>query len=357
MLGDGSKTAKAWATQSKERKYRKDEGRMSQRQQVGIAGAGHYVPERVIANSYFEEFLDTSDEWIVKRTGISERRYAAENEATSDLCIHAAKMALEHAGVRAQDLDLIVVGTITPDQILPHVAPQVQAAIGANKAAAFDVAAACTGFITALSVGESYIAAGHGKNVLVIGAETLSRFLDIEDRTSCILFGDGAGAVVLRAQEPGGPGEILKLSLGSDGEGYDFIRVEGGGSRRPVSQATLDQRQHFIRVMGRDVYRFAVTTMTRTVEEMLEGYEHEKDLSLVVPHQVNQRIIDASVEKLGIPTSKVMININKFGNTSAASCAIALSEAIHENRIERGKLLVMCAFGAGLNWGGALVRW
>ncbi|MCL4150877.1 UNVERIFIED_CONTAM: hypothetical protein GTU68_043252, partial [Idotea baltica] len=266
---------------------------MSQRQHVGIAGAGHYVPERVIANSYFEQFLDTSDEWIVKRTGISERRYVADDEATSDLCINAAKMALTQAGLRGEDLDLIVVATITPDQILPHVAPQVQTAIGANNAAAFDVAAACTGFMTALSVGESFIAAGHGKKVLVIGAETLSRYLDFEDRTSCILFGDGAGAVILQAQDAGAPGEILKLSLGSDGTGYEFIRVEG------------DERQHFIRVMGRDVYRFAVTTMTKTVEEMLEGYEHERDLSLVVPHQVNQRIIDASVEKLGIPTEKV----------------------------------------------------
>jgi 3-oxoacyl-[acyl-carrier-protein] synthase-3 len=330
---------------------------MSQRQHVGIAGAGHYVPDRVIPNSYFESFIETSDEWIMQRTGISERRYAAPDQATSDLCIEAAKMALVNAGVEAAELDLIVVATITPDQTLPHVAPQVQAALGAPKAAAFDVTAACTGFITALSVAEAMICAGRVKKALVIGAETLSRFLDNEDRTSCILFGDGAGAAVLVAQEEGGPGEILKLSLGSDGGGYDFIRTEGGGSRRPACQETVDERLHFIRVMGRDVYRFAVTTMTRTVKEMLEGYEHERDLSMVVPHQVNQRIIDASVEKLGIPTEKVMVNINKYGNTSAASCAIALSEAIEQDRIERGKLLVMCAFGAGLNWGGALVRW
>lgn len=329
---------------------------MSEGRQVGIAGTGHYVPERVVPNSYFEQFVETSDEWISQRTGIKERRFAAEDQATSDLCIEAARRALESAGVSAEDLDLIVVGTVSPDQYLPACAPLVQEALGAKRAASFDVNAACTGFITALSVGDSAIRAGRAENVLVIGAEALSRFLDLEDRTSCILFGDGAGAAVLRAQEPGGPAEILRISLGSDGTGYEFIQMTGGGSRRPSSQETVAGREHYIRVRGRDVFRFAVTSMARTVGEMLEGQDAD-ELGLVVPHQVNLRIIDSAAERLGIPMEKVFVNIEKYGNTSAASVPIALDEAIRAGRIEAGKLLVMCAFGAGLNWGGALVRW
>ena len=329
---------------------------MSEAREVGIAGTGHYVPERVVPNSYFEQFVETSDEWIVQRTGIQERRFAAPEEATSDLCIVAARRALEDAGIAAADLDLIVVGTVTPDQYLPACAPQVQDALGAPRAAAFDVSAACTGFVTALSVGEAAVRAGRAEKVLVIGAESLSRFIDFEERASCILFGDGAGAVVLQAQAPGGPGEILRVSLGSDGSGYEFIQMTGGGSRRPTSEETVAGREQFIRVQGRDVFRFAVTTMARTVGEMLEGHDAD-ELGLVVPHQVNLRIIDAAAEKLGIPMEKVQVNIQKYGNTSAASVPIALDEAKAEGKLERGKLLVMCAFGAGLNWGGALVRW
>ena len=208
----------------------------------------------------------------------------------------------------------------------------------------------------AIPGGEATLAAGRGQTALVIGAETLSRFLDLEDRGSCILFGDGAGAAVLRTQEAGGPGEILRLTLGSDGSGYKFIEMVGGGSRRPSRPETIDARENYIRVMGRDVYRFAVTTMARVVGEMLEGHDAD-DLGLIVPHQVNQRIIDAACEKLGIGLENVMCNIDRYGNTSAGSVPIALSEAQRGGRLERGKLVVMAAFGAGLNWGGALVRW
>jgi len=329
---------------------------MSADRAVGIAGVGHRVPDRVVPNSWFEQYVETSDEWIQQRTGIRERRFAAEDEATSDMCIVAGRMALEQAGVAPEDLDLIVVGTVSPDQFLPACAPLVQEGLGAKGAAAFDVSAACTGFITALSVGESTIRAGSARHVLVIGAETLSRFIDLQDRTSCILFGDGAGAVVLSAQEPGGPAELLRTSLGSDGAGYEFIQMVSGGSRSPASADSVEAREHYIRVRGRDVFRFAVTTMARSVGEMLEGHDAD-ELGLLVPHQVNARIIDAAAEKLAIPPEKVMVNIEKYGNTSAASVPIALSEAVAEGRLERGKLLVMCAFGAGLNWGGALVRW
>jgi 3-oxoacyl-[acyl-carrier-protein] synthase-3 len=329
---------------------------MSQGQHVGIAGTGHYVPERVVPNSYFEQFVETSDEWITQRTGIVERRFAAAGEATSDLCIAASRRALEDACVTAEDLDLIVVGTISPDQYLPACAPLVQEALGARNAAAFDVCAACTGFITALSIGEATIRAGRAKKVLVLGAETLSRYLDLQDRTSCILFGDGAGAAVLSAQEAGGPGEILRISLGSDGSGFEFIQMLGGGSRRPWIESSAAEREQYIRVRGRDVFRFAVTAMTRTAGEMLEGYDAD-DLGLLVPHQVNLRIIAAAAEKLEIPMEKVFVNIQKYGNTSAASVPIALDEAARAGLLERGKLVVMCAFGAGLNWGGVLVRW
>lgn len=329
---------------------------MSERTHVGIAGTGHYVPEQVIPNSWFEQHVETSDEWIRQRTGIHERRFAAPDQATSDLCIEAARMALADAGVEPDELDLIVVGTVSPDQFLPACAPQVQHALGATRAAAYDVVAACTGFLTALSVGEATIAAGRARKALVIGAETLSRFLDLEDRGSCILFGDGAGAAVLQAQEAGGPAEILRLSLGSDGSGYEFIQMVGGGSRRPTRPETIGARENYIRVQGREVYRFAVTTMARVVGEMLEGHDAD-ELGLIVPHQVNQRIIDAACEKLGIGLERVMCNIDRYGNTSAGSVPIALSEAQREGRLERGKLVVMCAFGAGLNWGGALVRW
>lgn len=329
---------------------------MSTGQTVCLVGTGHYVPDRVVPNSYFEQFVETSDEWIQQRTGIKERRFASEDQATSNLCIEAAKQALEDAGISPEDLSLIVVGTVSPDQFLPAVAPQVQEALGASRAAAFDVSAACTGFITALSVGEAHLRAGHGKYALVLGGETLSRFLDLQDRTSCILFGDGAGAVVLKAGESGDPGEILRCKLGSDGAGYEFIQMLGGGSRRPSSVETVELREHAIRVRGRDVFRFAVTTMARTVGEMLEGYDADQ-LGLLVPHQVNARIIDAASEKLGIPAEKIMVNIQKYGNTSAGSVPIALSEASRQGRLESGKLIVMCAFGAGLNWGGALIRW
>jgi 3-oxoacyl-[acyl-carrier-protein] synthase-3 len=329
---------------------------MTEVRQVGIAGTGHYVPERVVPNSYFEQFVETNDEWISQRTGIKERRFVAEDESTSHLAIRASRLALEEAGISAEDIDLIVVGTVTPDQYLPACAPLVQEAIGAKRAATFDVNAACTGFITALSVGESAIRARNAENVLVIGAEALSRYIDFEDRTSCILFGDGAGAVVLKAVESGEPREILRVSLGSDGSGYEYIQMTGGGSRRPASAETIAGSEHFIHVRGRDVFRFAVTTMARTVGEMLEGQDAD-ELGLIIPHQVNLRIIDAAAEKLGIPMDKVFVNIQKYGNTSAASVPIALDEANKAGRLEPGKLVVMCGFGAGLNWGGSLVRW
>jgi 3-oxoacyl-[acyl-carrier-protein] synthase-3 len=323
---------------------------------VGIAGVGSYAPERVVPNSHFEEFLDTSDEWIFQRTGIKERRFVAPGENTSDMCLAAARKALEAAGMDGEDLDMIVVGTVSPDQQLPAVANLVQVGLGAKQAACFDLNSACTGFLTALVTAEAFIAAGRARRVLVLGAETLSRFIDFTDRGSCILFGDGAGAVILMPHEDCGQGEILRTTLGSDGEGYSVIEMPAGGSRQPASHETVEAHGHTIHVRGRDVYRFAVAKISSLVREMLEGHTLD-ELSVVVPHQVNRRIIDSAVEKLDIPPEKVVINIDRYGNTSAASVPLALDEALREGRIEKGKLVILAAFGAGLSWGAALVRW
>jgi 3-oxoacyl-[acyl-carrier-protein] synthase-3 len=329
---------------------------MSSRVRVGIAGTGSYVPERVIPNSWFEDKVDTSNEWIVQRTGIERRRYAAPEQATSDMAILASQKALEAAGVRGEELDLIVVGTMSPDHMLPACSLLVQKALGAKKAAAFDVNAACTGFLTSLATAEAFVGAGRAKKVLAIGAESLSRFVDQTDRTSCILFGDGAGAVVLTPFEDCRRGEILRSSLGADGDGYQYIHMVGGGSRKPSSHETVDRKEHAIRVAGREVYRFAVQQMTESIAEMMEGHTYD-EIGLVVPHQVNRRIIDAALERMGWPDDKVVVNIQEYGNTSAASVPIALDEAVRSGRAEKGKLIVMVAFGAGLTWGGALVRW
>jgi 3-oxoacyl-[acyl-carrier-protein] synthase-3 len=329
---------------------------MALRVRTGIAGTGSYVPERRVPNAWFEEFLDTSDEWIVQRTGIRERRFAAENEATSDLALEASKRALEQAGVRPQDLDLIVCGTLSPDFLLPSTACLVQDRLGAKSAGAFDCAAACTGFLAALHTGEAFVSAGRARRVLCIGAETLSRFIDLQDRTSSIIFGDGAGACVLAPYDECGQGEILRTTLGADGSGYDFIHIPGGGSRTPPSAKMLEDRTQYIRMRGREVFRFAVEYMSDLIAEMMR--EHEPDeLSLIVPHQVNRRIIDAALDRLEMTDEKVVINIQHYGNTSAATVPIALDEALREGRVEKGKLVVLVAFGAGLTWGATLLRW
>ena len=329
---------------------------MSSLQRVGIAGTGHYVPERVVPNSYFEDIVDTSHEWIVQRTGIENRRFVAEGQGTSDLCVEAAKRALEDANLSPEDIDLIIVGTLTPDHLLPACSAAVQEKLGAKNAAAFDLNAACTGFLTALSTAEAFVRSGRMKRVLAIGAEALSRFVDFEDRASCILFGDGAGAAILTPFEDCEQGEILETTLGADGSGYEHIHMPGGGSTMPPTQESVAARQHFIGVKGREVYRFAVTKMAGLISEMLEG--HDKDeLGLIVPHQVNLRIIESALQKIEVPIEKCMVNIDKFGNTSAATVPIAFDEAARAGRLEKGKLVVTAAFGAGLTWGAAKIRW
>ena len=329
---------------------------MSEIIKVGIAGTGAYLPDRVVENSFFEGILDTNDEWIQQRTGIAARRYVADGQDNSDMCVNAAREALENAGMKAEELDLIVVATISGDYQMPATACLVQKELGATNAGAFDVQAACSGFVTALGVGEAFISCGRASNVLVIGAEALSRFINFEDRGSAILFGDGAGAAVLTPHSVCQRGEILKTMTGADGEGWAHIWIPSGGSKRPATQNSVSEREHLIRVNGREVYRFAVHRMGEVIGEMMEGYGQD-ELGLIVPHQVNQRIIDAAVQRHEIPAEKVMVNIDKYGNTSAASVPIALHEASEEGRLESGKLVVLAAFGAGLTWAGALIRW
>ena len=329
---------------------------MTDRVPVGIAGVGSYVPERVLTNDYFAQIVDTSHEWIVQRTGICERRFAAEGEATSDMCVAASERALEQAGLAAEDIDLVVVGTLTPDYLLPSAAVLVQDRLGCPAAAAFDISSACTGFLSALHTAEAFIAAGRAKRALAIGAETLSRFLNMQDRTSCILFGDGAGAAVVTAHSECEQGEILRTTQGSDGSLYDIIHMQGGGSKLPPTIETVKAKQHFIELRGRDVYRFAVGKMAGLIQEMSEGIDPD-DICLVIPHQVNARIIESALDRVGFPMEKVLVNIDRYANTSAATVPIAWAEAIDEGRLVKGKYVILVAFGAGVTWAGTLLRW
>jgi len=323
---------------------------------VGVLGTGSATPPRVLTNQDFERMVDTSDDWIVQRTGIRERHVVAEDVATSDLAVEASRRALEAAEVAPEDLDLIVLATATPDHQVPATSCLVQAKLGAKKAAAFDVASACTGFITAMSVGSKFVASGGAETVLVIGAECLSRITDYQDRATCVLFGDGAGAFVLGPKSRAPRGEILDTRLGNDGTGYEFIWIPAGGARRPASAETVAGREHFLRVKGREVFRFAVTRMVELIEATLAPYDRS-ELGLVVPHQVNLRILDAALERLDLPRDRLLVTIEKYGNTSAASIPVAMDEAVRAGQVEEGKLVVLVAFGAGLSWGSTLMRW
>ncbi|MFD0587868.1 beta-ketoacyl-ACP synthase III [Paenibacillus sp. GCM10027627] len=323
---------------------------------VGIIGTGKYVPERIITNQQLEQMVETNDEWIVTRTGIKERRMAAEAEATSDLAYHASKMAIEAAGITAEDIDLIIVSTITPDMFFPATACLLQDKLGASKAAAFDLSAACSGFIYGLATASNMIATGMYKHVLVVGAETLSRITDYTDRNTCILFGDGAGAVVLGPVKEGRG--FRAFELGADGSGGELLKVSGGGSRLPASEDSLASKQHYIHMAGNDVFKFAVRIMGSAAEDALEkaGLTKE-DIDLLVPHQANIRIIQSAMNRLNLPENKAMINLDKYGNMSAASIPVALAEAVEQNRVKEGDCLVFVGFGGGLTWGASVLIW
>jgi 3-oxoacyl-[acyl-carrier-protein] synthase-3 len=322
-----------------------------------IAGTGSYLPERVLTNFDLEKMVDTTNEWILSRTGIRERRMAAPEEATSDLATEAGRAALEMAGVDPADLDLIIVATLTPDHYFPSTAGFVQRNLGADKAAAFDLEAACTGFIYALTVGNLFIKSGTYQKVLVIGAEVLSRFLDWEDRDTCVLFGDGAGAAVL---VPGDDTEkgIISTHLHSDGSMAELLYAPAGVSRMPITKEIIDQKLNTVKMRGHEVFKVAVTRLSEVVEEVMEVNDlREEDIDLLIPHQANLRIIQATARKLKLPMEKVIITVDIHGNTSAASVPLALDVAVRNKRINEGDRVLLEAFGGGLTWGGALIRW
>lgn len=315
-----------------------------------LAGCGAYLPERVVTNEELSETLDTSDEWIRQRTGISERRIAAKNELTSDLAVKAAKAALNHAGVLASEIDLIVLATATPDKTFPATATKVQAELGITRGAAFDVQAVCTGFIYALTVADNFIRVGQSNNALVIGAETISRILDWEDRRTSVLFGDGAGAVVLRSVPGSELAGILSTQIRSDGRYQNLLHVDGG----PSSTMTVGH----LRMEGKEVFRHAVKNMSSVLEAILEENELEPDdLDWLVPHQANKRILESTAKKIGLPSEKVVVTLDRHANTSAASIPLALTEAVCDGRIKGGDLLALEAMGGGFTWGASLVRW
>jgi 3-oxoacyl-[acyl-carrier-protein] synthase-3 len=321
-----------------------------------ITGVGSYVPEKILTNADLEKLVDTSDEWIVTRTGIKERRLAAADEFTSDLAAKAALRAMEMAGVTADQIDLIIVASITPDMPFPNTACLVQQKIGARRIPAFDIEAACSGFLYALEVGQSFITARTFETVLVIGAEKLSSITNWTDRNTCVLFGDGAGAAILQSR-PLSHG-LLTTALGADGSKAELLSMPGGGSRQPASAQTVADGLHFLRMDGKETFKNAVQAMCSAANEVLARCEIDiTKIKCVIPHQANRRIIDAVGQRLGATPEQLFVNLQKYGNTSAASVAIALDEAVRSGRVARGDLILIVAFGAGLTWGAAIIEW
>lgn len=323
---------------------------------VSITGVGSHVPARVLANTDLEKMVETTDEWIVTRTGIRERRLAADHEATSDLAFAAARRALASAGVTAESLDLIIVATITPDMLFPSTACLVQQKLGAKRAAAFDIEAACSGFVYALDIASHFVASHTYNTVLVIGAEKMSSVIDWTDRNTCVLFGDGAGAAVLQ-NRPNAHG-LLTTCLGSDGGKAGLLEMPGGGSACPATADSVSRKLHFLRMDGKETFKNAVNAMVAAADEALSRCGVTiADVKCVIPHQANQRILSAVAERIGAREDQIFSNVERYGNTSAASVAIALDEAVTQGRIQRGDLVLLVVFGAGLTWGAALIEW
>lgn len=321
-----------------------------------IISTGSYLPERILTNFDLEKIVDTSDEWITERTGIKERRIASENQAASDLAYEASRLALEKASLKAEDIDLLIAATVTGDMPFPSTACILQHRLGAKNAAAFDINAACSGFLYGLYVADSFVRSGMHKRVLIIGAEVLSKITDWEDRTTCVLFGDGAGAAIVEPTEE--ERGIISMHINSDGGMWDLLHMPGGGSRYPVSKDSLDKRLHYIKMKGNEIFKVAVRTLEDLVLRILKDNKLDpSQLSLLIPHQANLRIIQATADRLGLPMDKVLINLDKYGNTSAASIPIALDEAVMTGRIKDGDYILLEAFGGGLTWASALIKW
>lgn len=321
-----------------------------------IIGTGAALPERVVTNKDLESLVDTSDEWITERTGIKERRIAGENDTLADYSEKAANQALEMAGVDAKDVDMIICGTVTPDWHLPASACFLQARIGAVNASAFDISAGCSGFLYGLSIADKFIRCGDNKTVLVVGAELLSKFINWEDRSTCVIFADGAGAALLQADTSGRG--VLGTKMHAMGEMADYISIPAGGTQFPLSEQVLKDKMHKIRMKGGGTFKLAIRSLTNVCKEVLEEAGLEaSDVDVFVPHQANKRIIDAVADRLKVDSEKVIMNIETVGNTSAASIPIALDEAVRANRISEGDMVLFAAFGAGLTWASGLVRW
>ncbi|MFP4069623.1 MAG: beta-ketoacyl-ACP synthase III [Opitutales bacterium] len=326
-------------------------------QSVTILGTGSYVPERVVTNEEISKIVETSDEWIRTRTGIRERRFAADTETTSDMACAAARQAIQASRVDAAEIDLIVVATMTPDMLFPSTACLLQSKLGLLNVTAFDVQAACSGFVYALNIAASMLQSGHYRKALVIGSEKTSRILDFEDRTTCVLFGDGAGAAVLGCSPEKDVG-ILGSIGGSDGSNPTLLYQPAGGSAIPASAESVAARQHFLKMNGKEIFKLAVRVMGQASIDVLTQFGYAPaDVDLVIPHQANMRIIDSLAKRLGLPMEKFHNNLDRYGNTSAASVGIALDEAVREGRIRRGDLVLLVAFGAGLTWASSLIKW
>jgi 3-oxoacyl-[acyl-carrier-protein] synthase III len=323
---------------------------------VSIIGTGSYVPERILTNRELEKIVETSDEWIRTRTGIGERRIAAPEEATSDMATKAALAAMSQARVSAEQIDLIIVATVTPDMFFPATACWVQKKLGAIRAACFDVSAACSGFIYAMEIAQQFISNHVYNTVLIIGADKLSSIVDWSDRNTCVLFGDGAGAAILRNR--GASHGVIATHMGSDGEFTDILFMPGGGSRCPITSANVDQKLNTIKMLGKETYKQAVTAMSDAADRALEsaGLKYE-DIACVIPHQANMRIIEAIAHRMGLPVDKFYVNLEKYGNTSAAAVAIALDEAHRNGRFKIGDYILLVVFGGGLTWASSVIQW
>lgn len=324
---------------------------------VGFLGVGFFVPPKVLTNADLEKMVDTSDEWITTRTGIKERRIAEANVATSDLAKEAALKALKNAGVNPLEIELIIVATITPDMPFPSTACIVQSKLGASNAACFDISAACAGYVYAIAIAEQFIKAGAYKNALVIGAEKLTAITDWKDRNTCVLFGDGAGAGVLG--KVNGASGVLSVYLGADGTQCDILKMPAGGSRLPASHKTVDERLHYVKMEGSELFKHAVRIMAEAGERAakMAGLNSPQEIDCVIPHQANIRILNAVAKKIGIPSEKIYLNIERYGNMSSASTAVALAEAVQNKRIKKGDMILLDAFGSGLVWGAIIVKW
>jgi 3-oxoacyl-[acyl-carrier-protein] synthase-3 len=323
---------------------------------VSIIGTGSYLPERILTNWELEKIVETSDEWIRTRTGIGERRIAAPDEATSDLATHAALAAMSQAKVSAEQIDLIIVATVTPDMFFPATACWVQKKLGAIRAACFDVSAACSGFIYAMEIAQQFISNHVYNTVLIIGADKLSSIVDWSDRNTCVLFGDGAGAAILRNR--GASHGVIATHMGSDGEFTDILFMPGGGSRCPITPANVDQKLNTIKMLGKETYKRAVTAMSDAADRALEaaGLKYD-DIACVIPHQANMRIVEAIAHRMGLPVEKFYVNLEKYGNTSAAAVAIALDEAHRSGRFKIGDYILLVVFGGGLTWASSVIQW